>query len=227
MRRVRWFNAEWPVSLGALASKMRANSFKEDSLEGFIVDRVRENLIEGRFIEKVAFQETSTDPFGQEYNFEHLIYRTLEFGISTGFPNIELWDAPRSTQAFVSKLLQFTNFQMSITPLSVELIQWANSFESAVKGKVTIESLQVAGIEVDRGISAKITLDGDRDVRDALKGMVKTRKYELERVHLRLSMNSSVIPIQLTKSGAARLDEAFVDELLPALRATLPRPARR
>ena len=70
MRRIRWFNAEWPVSLRTLAAKMRANPFREDSIEGFIVDRVRENLVEGRFIEKIAFQETSRDPFGSEHSFE-------------------------------------------------------------------------------------------------------------------------------------------------------------
>lgn len=227
MRRIRWFNAEWPVSLRTLAAKMRANSFREDSIEGFIVDRVRENLIEGRFIEKIAFQETSTDPFGEEHSFERLIYRQLEFGISSKFPNIELWDAPRSTQAYVSKLSEFTNFQMAISPLSVDLIQWTNSFEAALKGKITIEAIQVVDVELERGVTAKIFVTGDRDVRDSLKSIIKTKKYELERVQLRLSLNSSFIPIQLTNSSAVKLDEAFVDELLPVLRATLPNPTRR
>jgi hypothetical protein len=225
MRRIRWFNAEWPVSLRTLAAKMRANPFREDSIEGFIVDRVRENLIEGRFIEKIAFEETSTDPFGEEHTFERLVYRNLEFVISSGFPNIELWDAPRSTQAYVSKLLEFSNFQVAIVPLSVDVIQWAKVFESAVKGKVTIDSIQVAGIELERGVTAKIVISGDKDVRDALKSIVKTRKYAMERAQLRLTMNSKSIPIQLTDTGAAKLDDAFVEEFLPALKASLPRPA--
>ena len=224
MRRIRWFSADWPVSLRTLAAKMRANPFKEDSIQGFIVDRVRENLIDGRFIEKISFQETSTDPFGEEHSFERLIYRQLEFSLSTDFPSIELRDAPRSTQAYVSKLVEFSNFQVTIVPLAVDLIQWANFFESTVKGQITIDSIQISGLEIERGVTAKIIVSGDKDVRDALKNIVRTKKYELERVHVKLSMNSNFIPIQLTNSGAAKLDEAFVSELLPALRSSLPRP---
>lgn len=224
MRRIRWFNADWPVSLRALAAKMRANPFKEDSIEGFIVDRVRENLVEGRFIEKVSITETLSDPFGEERIIDRVFYRQLEFNLSTQFPNIELWDAPRSTQAYISKLIEFSNFSVTISPISVDLIKWATLFESATKGKITIDSVQIAGLEIDRGVTARVVVTGDKDVRAALQRIAKNRNYELEKLHMDLLSDNVLIPIQLANTAVVKLEDTFVDEFLPALKASLPRP---
>src|SRR3979490_2582417 len=106
MKRVRWFGADWHVSLRTLAAKMRANTFQETSVNGFIVDSVRENTIAGRYIEKVLFQEKIIDPFGDEHVIDRTLYRQLEFNLFQTFPHIELWDSPRSTSGYVSKLLE-------------------------------------------------------------------------------------------------------------------------
>src|SRR5215469_13253307 len=130
MTRVRWFTAEWPVSMRTLAAKMKSEPFREDRLQGFIVDRVREDSVEGRFIEKISYKETIKSPFGEEEVFDRVIYTQLEFNLSNKFPHLELWDAPRSTQAYISKLLEFSNFGVSIESLSVDLIEWTNLFET-------------------------------------------------------------------------------------------------
>ncbi len=226
MRRIRWFGADWPVSLRTLAAKMRANPFKEDSLDGFIVDRVREGSVEGRFIEKISYQETITNPFGEERVFDHVVYRQLEFNLSATFPNIELWDAPRSTQVYVNKLLEFSNFAVSIDPISVDLIQWANVFESTVRGKITIDSIQISGLEIERGVTAKIVVSGDKDVRDALQRIAKAKRYELEIVQLKLFSDGVLVPIHLTNTGSVRLEAAHIDAFLPGLRSSLPKARR-
>jgi hypothetical protein len=223
MRRIRWFKAEWPISMRALASKMRADPFKKDGSEGFLVDRVREDSIEGRFIEKISYTETITSPFGEEQVFDRIIYTQLEFNLTNKFPHLELWDPPRSTQGYISKLLQFSNFAVSIEPLSVNLIEWANLFQAIVKEKVTIDSVQISGLEIQRGVTAKIVVSGDKDVREALELIARKKEYQLEKIHLQLFSNGSAVPIYLLNTGSVRMENSHVDNFLPALRSSLPR----
>lgn len=224
MRRVKWFGAEWAVTLRTLATKMRAYPFKEDSFDGFLLDRVRENLIGGRYIEKMSFQETIKDPFGEERTFDRVFYRQLEFNLFSTFPNIEFWDAPRSTSAFASKMLELSNFDLTVTPLSVDLLQWVNGFQRLSKTKVVIDSIQIAGLEIERGVTARITIEGDDDVRDALQRVARNKKYNLERLHLKYVVDGVLIPFQLANTGLAKIEDQFIDELVPALRASLPLP---
>ena len=199
MRRIRWFGAEWPVTLRTLAAKMRAHVFKEDSFDGFLLDRVRENVVGGRYIEKVSFQETIKDPFGDERTFDRILYHQLEFNLFPTFPNIEFWDAPRSTNAYLSKLLELSNFELTVAPLSVDLIEWADAFQKLSKAKIVIDSIQISGLEIERGVNARIDY-GDNDVREALQRVTKTKKYELERLHLKYFVDSVLVPIQLVNT---------------------------
>jgi len=227
LKRVRWFAATWPIPLRTLATKMKEHAFKEDSLDGFIIDRVRDNLVGGRYIEKVSFQETITDPFGNQQTFERIFYRQLEFNLFSTFPNMELWDAPRSTQAYLSRLSELSSFAASVTSLSVDLIKWVNVFQSITKAKIMIDSVQISGLEIEKGVTARVVITGDKDVREAIQHIAKNRRYELEKLHLKLLQASTIVPIQLGNTGAVKLDEAYVEDYVPALRDALPRPKGR
>ena len=52
MNRVRWLNAQWPSSMRTIGNKLKAMPFSEDSMDGFAIERVRDDFIEGRYIEK-------------------------------------------------------------------------------------------------------------------------------------------------------------------------------
>ena len=223
MKRVRWFTAEWPISIRTLAAKMKATPFKEDRAEGFIVDRVRDNSVEGRFIEKTSYEETITSPFGEERVFDRVIYTQLEFNLSNEFPHLELWNPPRSIQAYISKLLEFSNFAVSIEPLSVDLIQWVNLFQTTIKQNVTIDSVQISGLEIQRGVTAKVVISGDKDVRDAIELIARKKQYRLEKLHLQVFSDGGAAPIYLSNTGSVRLEGFHVENFLPALRSSLPR----
>jgi hypothetical protein len=224
VKRIRWFAATWPISLRTLATKMKSQVFTEDSDSGFIIDRTRENLISGRYVEKISFQEILTTPFGDEQVFDRILYRQLEFNLFTTFPNIELWDAPRSTQAYVSKLIELNNFEVTLAPLSVDPLKWLSGFQRLVNTNVTVDSLQISGLEVEPNITARISIAGGQDVREALQHMTKGRRFDLDKVQLKLVHEGEIVNIQLTNAAAAKLDESIVEDFLPALRQSVPMP---
>jgi hypothetical protein len=221
LKRIRWLSAQWPVPLRILASKMKANAFTEDSYDGFVVERVRDTSIEARYIEKITYQETVTDPFGNEESFDRVSYRQVDFNLFEDFPNIELWDAPRSFQAYVSKLLELSNFSLSISPLRVNLLDWAVAFQAESKKHVTIDSMQIAGLGLETGVSAKVLVTGDKDVRIALDHFVKGRRYVVEKLQLKAKFDNKLAPILLTNHGGAKIPEDVLEYLLPLLRNSL------
>jgi hypothetical protein len=200
---------------------MKGQLFAPESFDGFVIDRVRDDYIEAHYIEKLSYQETVTDPFGQESTFERVGYRQIDFTLYADFPNIELRDAHRSTREFVSKLLELCNFSMTIEPLSVDLLDWVTRFESILEARVLIDSLQVSGIEVEPGIYAKMLLKGDGDVRPALERVSSKRKFELEKLQMRIPISGHTVRLQIASSATANIPEDFWDDMLPALRNSL------
>jgi len=221
MKRARWFNAEWTASIRSLANRIKAVPFTKDGFDGFVLDRVRDNAIEARYVEKLVFQEKIVDPFGNEESFERVSYRQTAFSIFSSFPSLQLLDSPRNTEGFTSKLLELSKFDLAISPLSVDALSWAICLEKKLNREVYIDSLRIAGLQLENGVVAKVHVRGDRDVRDALKPIIKGRTYTLENVQLRASLGGRKFAMVVTKGGGASFPEEFHTDLLPILRLTL------
>jgi hypothetical protein len=61
-------------------------------------------------------------------------------------------------------------------------------------------------------------------VREALHRIAKGKRFELERIQLKLSQQNNMVNLQLINTGAARLDDELVEDLLHVLRQSLPTP---
>lgn len=225
MKRIRWLGAQWPGFLGSLASKMKANPFTQDSYDGFIVERIRDKSIAARYIQKVPYQETITDPFGNKEVFNRIAYLQFTFNLFADFPNIELFDAPRSINAYISKLLELSNFSLSVNHLQVNLLDWVETFKDQVEKNVSINAIQISGLEPEQGVSAKVLIKGDKDVRTALSNFAKERHYILEKLQLKVEFDRNIMLIHLANNGSAKIPEEVLDDLLPFLRISLPNSA--
>lgn len=222
MKRIRWLSAQWPVPLRTIAAKMKANAFTIDSCDGFLVDQVRDSSIEARYIEKLTYQETLTDPFGNEELLDRVSYRLVEFGLFADFPNIELRDSPRSTQSYVSRLLEISDFLLSVSHLQVNLLDWAEAFQNQVDRNIIIDSLQIAGLELEEGVSAKMLAKGNKDVRGALERFIGGKSYILEKLQLRVQLDRNFASIHLASNASAKMPVELIRDLLPFLRQSLP-----
>lgn len=168
MNRVRWLHAQWPSAMRTIGSKLKAMPFTEESMDGFAIERVRDDFIEGRFIEKYVYEEVLADPFGKEEVIERTGYRSTDFTLFSQFPYIELRNGQRSIKEFVNRLLQACNFNLVVSPITVNLLDWVASFQKTAGQKIVVDSVQVSGVALEEGITGKILLKGDRDVRDDL-----------------------------------------------------------
>lgn len=226
MNRVRWLNAEWPFAMRTIGAKLKAMPFTEDGMDGFAIERVRDDFIEGRFIEKYIYQEVITNPFGEGEVIERTSYRSTDFTLFTDFPCIEIRNGQRSIKEFVNSLLQACNFTLVVSPVTVNLLDWVASFHNAVGRKIVVDSVQVSGVALEEGITGKILLKGDRDVREAIDSIVGGKRYKLEKVQLKLVSSSKSISIHLASNGTAKIPDNHESDLLPLLRQALPKDKR-
>lgn len=223
MRRIRWMQAEWPHTIATLTKKLRDLPFKATGVDGFFIDRARDNLAQGRYVEKIVTQETVIDPFGNEQVFDRIGYRQFAFNLRSAFPEIELIDAPRSTQPFISRLLEFTNFNLTVSSLEIDVELWSETIQKKLGDSFRINALQISNLMIHPGISARVILEGEHDVRAAMRSVIRGRKYTLDRAQFSAASAIGQTQVELFASGAARTNEEVFDEIVPVLRSSLPR----
>lgn len=220
-RRYRWLRAQWPISMKTLGRRLKAKAFQGDATHGFVIDRLRDDLLEARYIERVEYTETITDPFGKELSFERVEFRQSHFRATAHGAGLEIRDPPRSVQPLMNRLSEATDFAVTISPYPVDVLAWAAKFQSSSGFSCHVDSLQMSDFQLEEGVVAKVVIKGGRDVREACTKLAANRRYLLERIQLRLEVPKAGT-IVLSNTGAATLNVDHADEdILEYLRAGL------
>jgi DNA-binding Lrp family transcriptional regulator len=225
MTRVRWLKAEWSASLKAMEAKMRAEQFRQNSNEGFILEKTRKNFVGGRYIERLNFTETIIDPFGAEINFNRVEYRTIVFRLTNVYPEIELLDVPRGYQRFISKLSTLNEFNVVISPLKVKLPEWVRNIKDSVGVGVAISSAFLSGIDLGSGISAKAIVKGEGEMSNAIGRLTGKQDYEIDKLDIKFNYADIMQGLQLQSSGSVNIHTRSSENVLQLLRETLPHTA--
>jgi hypothetical protein len=220
MKRYRWLRANWPISMRVLAKRLKAKGFVEGKAEGFVLDRVRDDYLEGRFVERVEYDDTVTDPFGKETSFHRVEYRQCEFRASADGPGLELVDAPRAIQAAISGLAEATDFGLAISSLSLNVLEWAKGVQRLANVGGIVDSVQIGAIELAPGITAKALIRGSTDVLSASNRLVHDKRHLIEKVQLRF-IGSRKIAIVLASNGIVRIDSEVPSDTVVPIRAAL------
>ena len=221
MKRVRWLRAQWPFTMQDLAISMKTHLFAIDSFDGFVIDRVRVDSVEGRYVEKFSYKESVIDPFGYEETFDRVSYRSTDFTLYSVFPNIEIRNGYRSSRELLNKLHQICNFSVAIVPVDIGLLDIIDRFQKKVNQKIIIDSLQISDFQLEAGISAKILIKGDKDVREALLNLFGERKFSLDKVQVKIPTGQKVVSINISSNGSVMIPEDCFSEFSTVLRQSL------
>lgn len=213
MSRYRWFHVEWPVSIRTISSRIKARAFDDNSAHGFVVDRVRDDYLDARYVERIEYTETITDPFGKELSFPRVEFRQCIFRASAQYPGLELIDAPRSAQGLLNRLSEVTDFEAAINGLNINVIAWADALKNSLGISPLVDSVQIGSLEIESGISAKAVIKGNRDVREACSALMGNRKYTMEKVQLRF-LSPCQGTVVLTNTGSAKIEADDPSDIL-------------
>lgn len=221
MNGARWAIADWPVSIRTLGSRLKNLPFTADSIDGFAVERVRDDYLDATYIEKIAAQEILSHPFGKEEVIERIIYKRSSFSLFSDFPHLEIKSTSRSTRDLTNKLLEVCNFKLSLVVPNINPVRWIEFLVPSLESVPLIDSLQISSLDVEPGVTAKVLLKGTKDVREALDHVAQNKTYTLDKIQAKVMMDSRQTTIQLSSNGSAKFGDDHVSILRPALRAAL------
>jgi hypothetical protein len=221
MTRYRWLAADWPIPVSTLAARLKTKPFTSSGKHGFVIDRVRDDWLEARYIERIEYRDSVIDPFGKELLFDRVEFRKTAFRVSASKPSIELREPPRSIQPLINQLSELVDFQLFISTESVDVFLWADKVQALLKHSSIIDSVQINTLELRENVTAKMIVRGSVDVRLSYQDITKNHKYTLEKVQLRINdlKKGSII---LGNTGAANLEiDDSREEIIAAVRSAL------
>ncbi|QPN43698.1 hypothetical protein I5S86_19415 [Priestia aryabhattai] len=214
--RYRWMDIDWPCSIDQLATRLKTMSFSDSQQHGFIIDKIRSGELSARYIEKIIYTDTVTDPFGNETVFDRTEYREYAFTVSNESPTLELINPPRSVQALLNRFSEITNFRITIEPLKIDVASWATETLATKSLSGNLDMIQISKLELKNKAFAKVLISGDTEIQDACSDLIGDRKYAVEKVRIRLNDQHSGT-IVLSNTGAATISLNEVDESLSKL----------
>lgn len=191
MTRARWLEADWGLTLRQLANALKEERYTGDTSEGFVVDRIRRDSIEARFIQRIELTEFITDPFGKESSFQRLSFNEQAFVVSTANPSLELKNGSRSLHSLFSLLSQITGFKFTVKSINVDVDAWVAAIVRGAPGKLTPDAVQVGSIAFhDGSVARAVVKSGRGDVREAVKEIVSGKLHVVEKIRLRSELDS-------------------------------------
>jgi len=219
-KRYRWLAVQWPIAMRTLGKRLKARPFDGEAMHGFVIDRIRDDTLEARYVERIEYTETITDPFGKELSFDRVEFRQSFFCATSDGPGLELRDPPRSLQPLMNRLSEATDFEVAINPYKVDVLAWAAKFQAGTGLPLVVDSVQMNSLEVEDGIAAKIVIKGNRDVRAACTTLAANRKFQMERIQLRIGHPTGSVTLSNTGSATLNVDDPD-GSLLEQLRSSL------
>lgn len=211
--RYRWMDIDWPCSIDQLAARIKTLSFSDTQQHGFIIDKIRSGELSARYIEKITYTDTITDPFGNETVFDRTEYRESAFTVSNESPTLELINPPRSVQALLNRFSEITNFRITIESLKIDVASWATETLATKNISGNLDMIQISKLELKNKAFAKVLISGDTKIQDACSDLIGDRKYAVEKVRIRLN-DQYAGTIVLSNTGAATISLNDVDESL-------------
>lgn len=220
-KRYRWYRADWPIPIREVAKKLKERPFSQEGLDGFVLSRIRDDFIEGSYIERLQFVDTVVDPFGASHLYDRVEFRTSAFRISSDGGGLEVLNPPRSIQPLMNRLSEAVDFRVSISPHMVSVLDWATDFQLCMGLIATVDSVQINSLQLAQKIEAKAVIKGDDGVLEACLALAEGRPYNLEKIQLKLPKPyAGAIVLSYNGAASIKADDPN-DILISSLRSSL------
>ena len=210
---------EWPQSLQKIAEALKEKQFSTKRDEGFLLDRVQQNRIEGRFIQRVQKLRTIRDPLGNEFTSELLEFRETRFICDDSQIALQIFNPAVGWKRIFFALNSALHDTLQFGVTKVNPLAWhaALSVESEFFKQPI--SLQAAPVEVDYGAMAAVRISGMRKVIDACDTFLAEFPYQALGVEYRFK-NVTSIRVIISDDGSYQVSSSASKDLRELLDMT-------
>ncbi|MFK5914824.1 MAG: hypothetical protein QM484_10645 [Woeseiaceae bacterium] len=216
IKRYQWYRLDLNgVSIKQFADKLKDCPYKDEKGDGFLLEQIRPGSLRAKYVNKKVYEEIVLAPDGSEIIYERLAYDTTEFMVSKAIPGIMFINPSRSISHVITKISKLTEYSVAISDIEISVNSWLNILNREFKG-INVNSLICSDIEIDKNVTAKIQMKGDRDVRKYLKGYLGGKKSTLDKAIFILEGDTSR-KIEIRRKATAVFDDGYERENLKVL----------
>ena len=205
MSRLRWFDIIdcSSADFTQLRGRILAAQIKPGDTSGFSISTSTQKQVEGKYVKKYEYTQKILDPFGKTYEIPIFGYDEVNFRLFSAGPSLELIRCPaNSVNLLINQIYELLPAKRAISEASVLPLVWLEFLAPHLDGfEVTMASLR--DVSITNSISAKVTLTGAEDVREAIRKLLGNRKYAVEKLRLNARYSGQDIKIELHSEGNA------------------------
>lgn len=227
MKRLRFYSTNWEIPFSELGTRLKRRPFTRDASSGFLLDRVRDDKVEAKYIEKTELSEVIVDPFGAQQEFMRIDYKYVYFSLFPSFPNLEVYNPPRGLSGFFSRLGEVCDFSVSISSIDVDVLEWIRVLEERMGKHAQVKSLRIKGLRLGETTSAQVLLDGSKDVRPDIPHVAGGKGFRSDKLKALFSTDTTASPVYLGANASAASSHETIVNSLPLLRTSLAEASRR
>lgn len=218
MERIRWLRFSCPeLSLRGLGRRMLEREYREEKAQGFLVSGITQHHLSGRYVERLAREETVCNPLGETERYTTISYSVVTFTILGLVGLMELSQPPRHLGTFISALGRITHFRAVVSPLEAGLQVWVS--ELRARGiTLAVTTLACSRVSLSPTVRMSFTVRGLEDVSNYARFIAGEQLPRWDMVRLRIAGEPLVT---LSHEGVASSSQ-FSQETKEALRQTIP-----
>ncbi len=205
MRKVKWLRIESPFPMNTMAEILSSDSFTEEKGHGFILSKVRKDQLNGKFVEKIVYEDKITSLYGEESFIERVEYKTTEFLFNEdSYPIAVIINPPRTLKPFANALVKNLGFGTSIEEIIIEPMKW---IEEILKIQlVTIHQIDASQIQVSEFALAKMQVTSSKNLLSYYYDELSSKKIRIDRLNVSISTSEHSGKFKLFRNGMANIE---------------------
>lgn len=220
MTRIKWYKFSSSLDSETLNAKINKIKFNQNSSDGFQISSFRKDKIEARYIERIEYDESQKDPFGETITTRRIVYRDTQFKIFFSSNTLEIINPGRNLNTFIMKLGEASGFNFSIEPISLDIrkLTYTNNF---LASNFQNTSISISQIDLGEGTSAKITATGGLNIKETVEQFIAGRAYYISALTFKSTTRDFVASFVITRDGGLKTAGKDSNRLIELLRSEI------
>ncbi len=197
---------------------MLTSQYTSEIGEGFILNSATLNSISGRYVNSNVIVEEIRDPFGRVEMSERKNFEYIDFVFSgESFQLIEIINPGRCIRKFVTAISQLDSFGVTIEKFEISPIDFLCNIESLGVSVLFAKQLELSDIGVSEGISAKMCLKGNIDIKDYSDYLNLPSDHCLTKLLVAVKYAGFAGDIEISRRAKIKIDKSFSPILMPVI----------
>jgi hypothetical protein len=195
--KYHWYAVDWRNNFQNIAKAIKNNLYNDEREKGFVLEQTRHEMIKGIYYRKNTYDVISKDPHGNEIINNNIKYDAINFCLSNSSTGVEIINPPRSSIFFFNELSYFSDFNIVIKKLNIDILDLIHRIESALT-LLYITKIVLSDIHLSEGVTENLVISGKQDVRRYLTDL---KQYNLKRVQIAYQNNNNIFKSEINSNG--------------------------